>query len=74
MPQFPSSSQTQVKFLNLEKTSLPVLVEGQEQFFVPGFNVSPHNDTSNLTELKESNKCVNGCLLNDGNFGAIDSH
>nr|AET36827.1 slc15A1 protein [Ctenopharyngodon idella] len=52
MPQFPSSSQTQVKFLNLEKTSLPVLVEGQEQFFVPGFNSSNEYmtlDTMNVT-------------------------
>ncbi|ROL41774.1 Solute carrier family 15 member 1 [Anabarilius grahami] len=40
MPKFPSSSQTQVKFLNLENTSLPVLVEGQEQFDVPSFDSS----------------------------------
>uniref|UniRef100_A0A8C2E6R1 Solute carrier family 15 member 1b n=1 Tax=Cyprinus carpio TaxID=7962 RepID=A0A8C2E6R1_CYPCA len=30
MPNFPSSSQIQVKFLNLENTSVPVEVEGQE--------------------------------------------
>uniref|UniRef100_A0A8C2E4W6 Solute carrier family 15 member 1 n=1 Tax=Cyprinus carpio TaxID=7962 RepID=A0A8C2E4W6_CYPCA len=48
MPNFPSSSQIQVKFLNLENTSVPVEVEGQEPFAVPGFDVSSNNDTSNL--------------------------
>uniref|UniRef100_A0A8C1RRI0 Solute carrier family 15 member 1b n=1 Tax=Cyprinus carpio TaxID=7962 RepID=A0A8C1RRI0_CYPCA len=43
VPNFPSSSQTQVKFLNLENTPVPVVVEGQEPFVVPGFNVSSHN-------------------------------
>uniref|UniRef100_A0A8C1JVJ6 Solute carrier family 15 member 1 n=1 Tax=Cyprinus carpio TaxID=7962 RepID=A0A8C1JVJ6_CYPCA len=38
MPNFPSSSQIQVKFLNLENTSVPVEVEGQEPFAVPGFD------------------------------------
>ncbi|XP_043098648.1 solute carrier family 15 member 1b [Puntigrus tetrazona] len=38
MPSFPSSSQTQVKFLNLENAPLPVIVEGQEQFDVPGLS------------------------------------
>uniref|UniRef100_A0A8C1FVE9 Solute carrier family 15 member 1b n=1 Tax=Cyprinus carpio carpio TaxID=630221 RepID=A0A8C1FVE9_CYPCA len=38
VPNFPSSSQTQVKFLNLENTPVPVVVEGQEPFVVPGFN------------------------------------
>ncbi|MBB6682365.1 hypothetical protein H4O20_13020, partial [Aequorivita sp. 609] len=49
MPKFPSSSQTQVKFLNMENTSLPVLVEGQEQFVVPGFNAS--NDYMTLDNI-----------------------
>jgi len=58
IPKFPSSSETQVKFLNMENTSLPVIVEGQEPFVVPGFNVSPHNGTSHLTKqcLKELEK------------------
>lgn len=52
MPDFPSSSQTQVKFLNLEITSLPVVVEGQEEFAVPGFDSSNGYmtlDTENVT-------------------------
>uniref|UniRef100_A0A8C1RQH8 Solute carrier family 15 member 1 n=1 Tax=Cyprinus carpio TaxID=7962 RepID=A0A8C1RQH8_CYPCA len=55
VPNFPSSSQTQVKFLNLENTPVPVVVEGQEPFVVPGFNVSSHNGTSNSIKqfLKE---------------------
>uniref|UniRef100_A0A8C2CV62 Solute carrier family 15 member 1b n=1 Tax=Cyprinus carpio TaxID=7962 RepID=A0A8C2CV62_CYPCA len=66
VPNFPSSSQTQVKFLNLENTPVPVVVEGQEPFVVPGFNVSSHNGTSNSIKqfLKENNKWVTGCLLN----------
>uniref|UniRef100_A0A8C2AEV8 Solute carrier family 15 member 1 n=1 Tax=Cyprinus carpio TaxID=7962 RepID=A0A8C2AEV8_CYPCA len=58
VPNFPSSSQTQVKFLNLENTPVPVVVEGQEPFVVPGFNVSSHNGTSNSIKqfLKENNK------------------
>ncbi|XP_059416683.1 solute carrier family 15 member 1-like [Carassius carassius] len=40
VPNFPSSSQTQVKFLNLENTSVPVIVEGQEPFVVPSFDSS----------------------------------
>uniref|UniRef100_A0A8C2ACM2 Solute carrier family 15 member 1 n=1 Tax=Cyprinus carpio TaxID=7962 RepID=A0A8C2ACM2_CYPCA len=68
VPNFPSSSQTQVKFLNLENTPVPVVVEGQEPFVVPGFNVSSHNGTSNSIKqfLKENNKWVTGCLLNYG--------
>ncbi|XP_016093676.1 solute carrier family 15 member 1-like [Sinocyclocheilus grahami] len=52
MPDFPSSSEIQVKFLNLENTSLPVVVEGQEQFAVPGFDSSNGYmtlDTENIT-------------------------
>ncbi|KAK7155007.1 hypothetical protein R3I93_009835 [Phoxinus phoxinus] len=40
LPKFPSSSETQVKFLNLANTSLPVIVEGQEPFVVPAFDSS----------------------------------
>ncbi|XP_067315337.1 solute carrier family 15 member 1b [Pseudorasbora parva] len=40
MPKFPSSSQTQVKFLNLESTPLSVEVEGQKTVSVPGFGSS----------------------------------
>ncbi|RXN09985.1 solute carrier family 15 member 1-like protein [Labeo rohita] len=40
MPDFPSKSQTQLKFLNLESTSVPVVVAGQEPFAVSGFNSS----------------------------------
>uniref|UniRef100_A0A8C2AKU5 Solute carrier family 15 member 1 n=1 Tax=Cyprinus carpio TaxID=7962 RepID=A0A8C2AKU5_CYPCA len=74
MPNFPSSSQIQVKFLNLENTSVPVEVEGQEPFAVPGFDVSSNNDTSNLNIFSKSwktiikRKVTNGCLLNDGHF------
>uniref|UniRef100_A0A8C1HVP8 Solute carrier family 15 member 1b n=1 Tax=Cyprinus carpio carpio TaxID=630221 RepID=A0A8C1HVP8_CYPCA len=53
MPNFPSSSQIQVKFLNLENTSVPVEVEGQEPFAVPGFDVSSNNDTSNLNTIQD---------------------
>ncbi|KTF78063.1 hypothetical protein cypCar_00037397 [Cyprinus carpio] len=52
MPNFPSSSQIQVKFLNLENTSVPVEVEGQEPFAVPGFDSSNDYmtlDTENIT-------------------------
>uniref|UniRef100_A0A8C1I4X1 Solute carrier family 15 member 1 n=2 Tax=Cyprinus carpio TaxID=7962 RepID=A0A8C1I4X1_CYPCA len=52
VPNFPSSSQTQVKFLNLENTPVPVVVEGQEPFVVPGFNSSNNYmtlDTENVT-------------------------
>ncbi|KAF4111991.1 solute carrier family 15 member 1b [Onychostoma macrolepis] len=52
MPNFPSSSQAQVKFLNLENTSLPVVVGGQEPFAVPGFDSSNEYmtlDTENVT-------------------------
>ncbi|XP_016304855.1 solute carrier family 15 member 1-like [Sinocyclocheilus anshuiensis] len=52
IPDFPSSSQTQVKFLNLENTSVPVVVGGQEPFAVPGFNSSNEYmtlDTENVT-------------------------
>uniref|UniRef100_A0A8C2GM75 Solute carrier family 15 member 1 n=1 Tax=Cyprinus carpio TaxID=7962 RepID=A0A8C2GM75_CYPCA len=65
VPNFPSSSQTQVKFLNLENTPVPVVVEGQEPFVVPGFNVSSHNGTSNSIKqfLKENNKWVTGLLF-----------
>ncbi|XP_073707284.1 solute carrier family 15 member 1b [Garra rufa] len=52
MPDFPSSSQTQVKFLNLANTSVPVIVEGQEPFTVSGFNSSDGYitlDTQNIT-------------------------
>uniref|UniRef100_A0A673IS01 Solute carrier family 15 member 1b n=1 Tax=Sinocyclocheilus rhinocerous TaxID=307959 RepID=A0A673IS01_9TELE len=52
MPDFPPSSEIQVKFLNLENTSLPVVVEGQEQFAVPGFDSSNGYmtlDTENIT-------------------------
>uniref|UniRef100_A0A8C2H4D4 Solute carrier family 15 member 1b n=1 Tax=Cyprinus carpio TaxID=7962 RepID=A0A8C2H4D4_CYPCA len=82
VPNFPSSSQTQVKFLNLENTPVPVVVEGQEPFVVPGFNVSSHNGTSNSIKqfLKENNKWVTGCLLNYGtmenkeNFQILQSY
>ncbi|XP_056122794.1 solute carrier family 15 member 1b [Rhinichthys klamathensis goyatoka] len=40
IPKFPSSSETQVKFLNLENKSLPVIVAGQEPFVVPGSDSS----------------------------------
>uniref|UniRef100_A0A673GP66 Solute carrier family 15 member 1 n=1 Tax=Sinocyclocheilus rhinocerous TaxID=307959 RepID=A0A673GP66_9TELE len=52
IPDFPSSSQTQVKFLNLGNTSVPVVVGGQEPFAVPGFNSSNEYmtlDTENVT-------------------------
>nr|AFI42056.1 slc15A1 protein [Carassius auratus x Cyprinus carpio] len=52
VPNFPSSSQTQVKFLNLENTPVPVVVEGQEPFVAPGFNSSNNYmtlDTENVT-------------------------
>ncbi|XP_048056579.1 solute carrier family 15 member 1b [Megalobrama amblycephala] len=58
MPKFPSSSQTQVKFLNMENTSLPVLVEGQEQFVVPGFNAS--NDYMTLDNITNVAVSVGG--------------
>ncbi|KAK9972880.1 hypothetical protein ABG768_023642 [Culter alburnus] len=63
MPKFPSSSQTQVKFLNLENTSLPVLVEGQE-FVVPGFNASGDYMTLDTTDVTVSVGGRNGT----GNF------
>uniref|UniRef100_A0A8C1HVI5 Solute carrier family 15 member 1 n=1 Tax=Cyprinus carpio carpio TaxID=630221 RepID=A0A8C1HVI5_CYPCA len=63
MPNFPSSSQIQVKFLNLENTSVPVEVEGQEPFAVPGFDVSSNNDTSNLN-------ITNGSICRDENCKA----
>ncbi|TRY99974.1 hypothetical protein DNTS_029386 [Danionella cerebrum] len=40
MPKFPSSSQTQLKFLNLDSTSVSVVVQGQESFLVSGFDLS----------------------------------
>nr|AFI42054.1 slc15A1 protein [Carassius auratus red var.] len=49
VPDFPSNSQTQVKFLNLEETSVPVIVEGQEPFVVPGFDSS--NDYMTLDKM-----------------------
>uniref|UniRef100_A0A8C1RRZ9 Solute carrier family 15 member 1 n=1 Tax=Cyprinus carpio TaxID=7962 RepID=A0A8C1RRZ9_CYPCA len=72
VPNFPSSSQTQVKFLNLENTPVPVVVEGQEPFVVPGFNVSSHNGTSNSIKqfLKEF---VNG-FRSHLNFSVKSDH
>ncbi|XP_026114841.1 solute carrier family 15 member 1-like [Carassius auratus] len=51
MPDFPSSSQIQVKFLNLENTSVPVVVEGQEPFAVSGFDSNDYMtlDSENVT-------------------------
>ncbi|XP_056606416.1 solute carrier family 15 member 1b [Triplophysa dalaica] len=40
LPKFPSSSQSQVKFLNLESTNLSVSVAGQQPFDVPAFEAS----------------------------------
>ncbi|KAL1273166.1 hypothetical protein QQF64_029028 [Cirrhinus molitorella] len=54
MPDFPSSSQTQVKFLNLESTPVPVEVEGQEPFVVPGFNSSNEYMTFDTMNIKIS--------------------
>ncbi|XP_077055453.1 solute carrier family 15 member 1b [Siphateles boraxobius] len=52
VPKFPSSSETQVKFLNLKNTSLPVIVEGHEPFVVHGSDSSNEYltlDTMNAT-------------------------
>lgn len=48
MPKFPSSSQTQVKFLNLDSTELAVSVDGQQPFNIHAFEASftPHKITS----------------------------
>ncbi|XP_056315610.1 solute carrier family 15 member 1-like [Danio aesculapii] len=60
MPKFPSTSQTQLKFLNVESTSLPVLVEGQDQFMVPGFNAS-----SEYMTLDKENVTITAGGVND---------
>ncbi|XP_051997319.1 solute carrier family 15 member 1-like [Xyrauchen texanus] len=40
LPNFPSCSETQIKFLNLLNSDLPVSVAGQEPFVVSGFQTS----------------------------------
>lgn len=47
MPKFPSSSQTQVRFLNLESRDLAVSVAGQQPFDVLAFKVSGEYVTYN---------------------------
>lgn len=63
MPKFPSTSQTQLKFLNVESTSLPVVVEGQDQFMVPGFNAS-----SEYLTLDKENVTISAGGVNDTAF------
>uniref|UniRef100_A0A8C2ANE8 Solute carrier family 15 member 1b n=1 Tax=Cyprinus carpio TaxID=7962 RepID=A0A8C2ANE8_CYPCA len=72
MPNFPSSSQIQVKFLNLENTSVPVEVEGQEPFAVPGFDVSSNNDTSNLNIFSKSWKTIIKRKVTNGSIQDIE--
>ncbi|XP_051986243.1 solute carrier family 15 member 1b [Xyrauchen texanus] len=40
LPSFPSPSETQVKYLNMQNSNLPVAVDEQEPFVVPGFQAS----------------------------------
>ncbi|CAM4622357.1 hypothetical protein PO909_006012 [Leuciscus waleckii] len=67
IPKFPSSSETQVKFLNLENTSLPVIVEGQKPLDVPGFDASNEYMTLDAMNVAVSVGGINttGSFLKD---------